>query len=540
VRNREKQISAISCVRRESSLTNGDLEGDHVGGAAQISVTMSRLARNSLASVTETIGTAAGLILLLRYVAQQLGVQAIGAWSLLAATMSITAIADIGIGRALIHFVPAALVRNRPDQASAYIRTAAMTVALLFAILLIVTYPLFSFALRQAVSASELTPVLAILPHALLSFWLSNIALVYLSALVGAHRADLRSLISLGGVTVQLSTAYFLIPVIGLQGLAWAQIAQNFFVTITAIIFLRRVIPELGLPVGYDPDRLRDMRGYGAKLQLYSVASFVFEPATKMLLSQAGGLASVGFYEMANRLIIQFRTLIVNAIQVFVPTLTSQYAVEPAVAFDTYRKLTNAVCILGMPTMAAVAVLLPGISDLWFGRESHEFIFYARLLTVAWTINLMCAPAFFMALACGKLKWNLVGTALSSLLVVAIAPVLGHYFGAHGVIAAASGAMSAGSFVILTLNHRSFSPGFPTVVNRENLCLLLTLAATIALGNSFVVYMTWHASDARAMLSSLACVLIVAAAALRGHSGLPPLVEMLKGQWSMRQQSHKP
>jgi O-antigen/teichoic acid export membrane protein len=45
----------------------------------------------------------------------------------------------------------------------------------------------------------------------------------------------------------------------------------------------------------------------------------LYDPITKALLTKFGGLSLVGYYEMANKLIYQIRSLKVSANQILVP-----------------------------------------------------------------------------------------------------------------------------------------------------------------------------------------------------------------------------
>src|SRR6266481_5719746 len=123
---------------------------------------MKNVFRNSMFSILDTCWSGLSLFLLFRYVAAHLGVAAIGAWSLLVATISISTVADVGVGRALLHFVPTAAAQNRRDDAASYVESAAITVALLFSVVLLVAAPAFTWAIRSFVVPGEQAMVLRI------------------------------------------------------------------------------------------------------------------------------------------------------------------------------------------------------------------------------------------------------------------------------------------------------------------------------------------------------------------------------------------
>lgn len=445
---------------------------------------MKNIFRNSTYSIAETCWTGLSVFLLFRYVAAHLGVGAIGVWSLLVAAMSISSIADVGLGRALLHFVPTAVARDRRGEAASYVETAAGTVGVLFFAILLLALPAFDWAIDRFVAPAQRDIALQILPYALFSFWLSNISLVFLSALGGMQRYDLRSIVSMAGSATQLATAIFSIRYAGLLGLVWAQIAQNLVLVLGGVLCLRRVLPQVhAVPVNFNYSHFKMMRRYGTSLQLYTFVTFVFEPTTKLVLSHFGGLSMLGFYEMASRMANQVRTLVVNSIQVLVPGLAELHQQDKARAFQAYLRMSEVIWILACPIMAVVAMFLPAISGLWLGRQSHEFICFSLIVIVGWTVNLVCAPSFFMGLASGSLRWNLIGGMVMSGANLLLAPILGFAYGSVGVVVAFSLSLSAGSLTFFFFNHRSFGGTAAQMFNAPILQMLVLLVGAVGAGN---------------------------------------------------------
>ena len=418
---------------------------------------MTGLFRNAFFSVAEVIWGGIVLFILFGYVAAHVGVAAIGAWSLVVSTISVSRIADIGVGRSLIRFVPAALARNRPDEAAKLIETALTAIAFVFLVIAVLGEPLFAFAVRASVNTGEEALALSILGYALLAYWLSNVASVFLSALASVHRYDQRSIVSMAGTAVQLAAAIVLVPRAGLIGLVWAQIVQNVVVFFGAFFLLRRQLPAIGiLPFRFSRASFNEMLGFSASLQLMSIASFLFEPATKLLLSNIAGLTTVGYYELANRMVSQARTLLVSATQVATPALAGLNEKDSARASDVYLRTTQSTWVLTFPLMATIAAFSPAISELWLGHLSAEFVAFAWILSVAWTINLLCAPAFFMGLASGYIRWNLWGWVVISIANLVLGILFGLLWGGVGVVCASALALSLGSLIILVRNDRMF------------------------------------------------------------------------------------
>ncbi len=437
------------------------------------------LFRNAFLSVVEALCAAASLFILFRLVILDLGVAAVGAWSLVAATLSLSTIADIGVGGSLQRFVPAALSRGQPTEAVRYVETSLVTVSALYAAISVLGWPLFGFLLASSVKGADQALVLTILPYSLVSFWLANVASVFLIGLASVQRYDLRSMTSIGGMVVQLVAAVLLIPRMGLVGLVWAQILQNLFLLAGGFITLKRKMPDLTwLPYRFSLQHFKEMIRYGVNLQLFFVANFLFEPTTKFILSNMFGLVWVGYFELGSRMARQVRNLLASASQVTVPTLAHVHESSRQEAFSIYRRASSLTWMLAWPVMATLAALTPAIGYVWLGHDDPRFVTTALILIGGWTVNLLSAPSYFMALGTGRLRWNRLGWLVLSSLNLVGGLILGMLFGGTGTVAATAIALSIGSVVTLVGNHRQFDGRASQVLNRPAVILsFLTVAA---------------------------------------------------------------
>lgn len=432
-------------------------------------------------SVLEALCTAATMLFLFRIVVADLGVAAVGAWSLVAATLSFSSIADIGLGGALLRFVPTALSRGREDDAVRYVQTSLISIGLLYLAILALAGPLFGFVLSRSVPEADEPLVMQILPYSLAAFWLGNVATVFLFGLASVQRYDLRSAIVIGGMAVQFTAAVLFIPHMGLVGLVWAQIVQNVMLIGCGFFVLKRKLPGLPwLPFRFSMPHFREMLRYGVNLQMFSIASFLFEPTAKLILSNFGGLSWVGYYELATRAARQVRTLVVNASRVLVPAVAQVHETNRASALSIYQRASDLTWLLAWPVMGTLAALTPTLSEFWLGGEDRLFIVTALLLIGGWTVNLVCAPSYFMALGIDRMKWNLIGWGIISSTNVIFGVACGELFGGLGVIAATAGALGLGSAVLLFGNHLEFGGKTAQILNRPSVAtVLFSFAGTV-------------------------------------------------------------
>ena len=467
------------------------------------------LLRNAVSAVAETATIGISTFLLYYYAVAHLGVKAIGAWSLAAATASVSRIADVGVGNALMRFVPAALARDRKDEAIAQIETAFATIGALYLVVLLLGEPLMVFTLKATVEAAELPLLLAILPFVLLSFWLSNVGLVFLCALAGVHRYDQRSIASMVGAVVWLVAAVALIPHFGIMGLVGSQVIQSGVVLLLAWILLRQHLAVGLLPLRFSYAQLRTMLAFGAKLQIASISGLLFEPTTRVILSSWGGLTDVGYYEMASRMVMQVRSLLVSAVQASTPALADLHERDQSTAFQAYSKTLQTTWLLTFPMMAAFAAFIPAIGEFWLGYRSDQFVAFALIMAFAWTINLLAAPGFFMGWASGHLYGNLWGSAVVAAANLPLGILFGALWGGVGVVVATALALTAGSIFILVFNDRLFGRMLGTVFSPS----LLAAGALSLLGTVVAICVYSPIRDRFGMAGGIAVALATMAVA---------------------------
>ena len=190
-----------------------------------------------------------------------------------------------------------------------------------------------------------------------------------------------------------------------------------------------------------------------------------YDPVTKSLLSKYGGLSMVGYYEMANKLVQQCRSIIVSANQVLVPAFADLDERNPKKIRSVYLTSYNLLFYLASPLFAMIILCIPLISEIWIGHYERIFIIFGVLLSIGWFLNTLAAPAYFANLGTGDLRWNVIGHAIIGILNAGLGLILGFYFDGYGVAVAWIIAMSLGSAIIYFFYHHingiSFGELFP-------------------------------------------------------------------------------
>jgi O-antigen/teichoic acid export membrane protein len=394
------------------------------------------------------------LIILYRFLLDTIGVEQLGIWSVVLATTSLTQVANLGLSGGVVKFVAKYISRGESENVSGVIQTATLSVATFVGIILLASYPLIKWLLRLVIPNQSLSLAFAILPYALLSLWIMLVSSIFQAGLDGYQRFDIRSLLIITGAIIHLLLCFVLAPTYGLIGVAYARVVQNIVILLCSWVLLRRYLPVLPFfPCSWDRKIFREIIGYGLNFQIISITIMLYDPITKGLLSKFGGLSMVGYYEMAHKMIQQFRGLIVSANQVLVPPIAALHEKTPEKIQSVYLGSYQLLFYLAFPLYSLVIICTPTISRLWIGHYENTFVIFGFLLAIGWLVNTLAAPAFFANLGIGKLRWNVIGHIAIAVLNAALGFVSGKLFGGLGVVIAWVISLAAGSSIVYISYH---------------------------------------------------------------------------------------
>jgi O-antigen/teichoic acid export membrane protein len=264
---------------------------------------------------------------------------------------------------------------------------------------------------------------------------------------------DLRAIVGITGSFVQLACAYFLVPRLGLLGLAIGQVIQSMVgLGLGLILLLRLVGPDLYTLTGWRKSTFFELVRYGSGFQAAAIGQILFEPAVKAILTRYSGLEFTGYYEMANRMILQLRNVLVSAYQSLVPYVASASKSEleiRSIYISSYRLLFFFLA----PCVGLAGLLLPFMLRIWLGRFVTQFLEIGELCLLGWALNTLNVPAYFIFLGIGDLRWPVVSSTVIGLLAAGLGVLFGHMFGGFGVLGAVTVALAFGSHIVTYAFH---------------------------------------------------------------------------------------
>lgn len=444
---------------------------------------MKSLSRNALANVLQLLAGAVLLFALYRYINAILGVEQLGVWSVVLATVSASRLADVGLSAGVIYFVARDKAHGKPDRAAQVIDTAALTLMATVGAVLPLIYPLLTKLLPQLFDVGHVTQAQEILPYALVSFWLTSVAAVFQGGLDGCQRMDLRAGLMVAGQVLLLALALWLVPKFGLVGLAWAQIGQGLFLVVAGRFLLRRTLPQLPwLMWRWRMRVLREMLGYGANVQAAALFMLFFDPVTKALMARFGGAAAAGYFEIANQVVLKVRSVIVAANQAVVPHVAALAVTKPAQLERLYRDSMRVLVVVSLPVFALLIAWTDGISWLLVGEYQPELVVLMGILAVAWCANIFAGSAYFGNMGVGRVGWNTVSHLVMGVLNIGLGWMLGSRYGTHGVAFAYAFALITGSGVLIAVFQYRNGLGWAIALGREHLGLAVASLAVAAFG----------------------------------------------------------
>jgi O-antigen/teichoic acid export membrane protein len=417
--------------------------------AAQPDREKGRLLPNAVFAIVQVIVSSALLFLLYRFLLKQLGIEALGVWTLVMAATSLANISNLGITGGIVRFVSQYLAKDDARSAASAVETGVISLAVVIGVVGLSLWLAIEWVLGWIIPPAWIPEAKAILPYSILALWFSAIGGIVHSALEGCHRSDLRSISTLVCQPVLLIGAVLLTPSLGLRGIALAQIGQYLaWIVLGWILLKRQIAPLPVVPSRWSRQLFSEMWRYGVNFQIVSVLLILSEPLAKGLLSYYTNLSSVAYFEMANRLIVQAKGVLTSANQVITPYYAKLQATDTPKISHIYLRNLQLVSLLGSMLFATIIAAGPLVSLLWIGHLEIQFLLFLATLSLGWFANTLAIPAYFANLGIAHLGPNVRGHLAIMLGMVIVGVCLGPWFKPYGSALAWPAGLILGSIVI--------------------------------------------------------------------------------------------
>lgn len=451
-----------------------------------------KLIFNSISAIVQVLIVGIIYFLLYRYLKETIGIKLFGVWSLVIATTSLALIANFGISTSIIKFVSTYYTRKDFEKLKKLIFTASVFIIIAYTLISILIFFLGNLILSYFIEPDYLSIALEILPYSLISLVINALGGVISSCLDGIQKNYIRSYILSFSSIILFILSLLWTPTYGLKGLIYAQIFQAVIVLFISLYFISKYIKGvLTLKWNWSKEIFKEIINYGLKMQALSFMQMSFEPITKAFLSRFGGLEAVGYYEMANRFVSQFRSLIVSANQVLIPVVAEAKETNESYVKELYLKTFSIIYVLDVLLVSGLIISIPIVSYFWVGEIIPFFMFAVIINSMAVFVNIISNPAYFTYLGEGKLNWLILSYLSVTILNIVAGYLLGHYLLNYGVILGWNLAFLSGSLIIIFSYHKSNAIKWKEVFNISDIILLIVATFTTYIGyNLFLNYFT--------------------------------------------------
>ena len=366
-----------------------------------------KITKNATILLIQTIICGASLFFLYRYLINSIGIEKFGIWTVVISIVGIAKLSDFGISAGIVKFVAKYIANNDYKRALNVIYMASAITTMTSLITLIIIYSAVNNFNEYLFNKNVVIEALILIPYAMLYTWLSGINGILLSAMDGLQRFDLRAYTNISSSLILLGITIILTPPFGLLGVAYAQITQALISIIITLFLLKKQFNKLSLyEVKWDLKVIKEMVRFGYYLQIGNIFMMSIDPVAKIFISKYGGMSDAGYFEIANRMVGQLRSVLNSVTQVMAPKMTEYKEISNNKIRITYIIFFKLIYLSSLPLAIFLILLTPLIGKVWIDSYNITFIQYTICLTTAGLINTLTTPAYFTNYGIGLIKAN--------------------------------------------------------------------------------------------------------------------------------------
>lgn len=433
-----------------------------------------RISINIISTILQVFIVGVVYLFLYSFLLKSLGIEKLGIWSIILATSSIANLANFGITSGLIKFIADYNAKENIKEIPKLIFTALVSISIVFGLITVVIYFFSKFILGYIIESEHLSLAIEILPYSLICLFINSVGGIFTSTLEGFQKNYIKNFIFLFSSVLLLVSSYYLVPIYQLKGVAIAQVIQSLIILFGSLFFVLKTNTfAIFNQWNWDKKIFKELINYGAKFQVISIFQMLYEPITKGLISKFGGLALLGYYEMASRLVNQIRAVIVNANQVMVPVVAHTNSTNKENLKELYNKTMSITFFVTTVLISVLLLFTPIISILWIGFLEPMFIFSMILLSISMFVNILIGPAYFSCVGEGNLNLILKAQIMLGFLNLLFGFILGYYFSGQGVVVSWALSVTFSSFYLLNNYQKQKKIPLTIIFTKYNLTLLI-------------------------------------------------------------------
>ncbi len=374
--------------------------------------------RNSAAGLLQFILTAVLTLIVVPIFIHKLGIELYGIFAVVSIIGNLNLLTNFGLNNSLLIYVAKQGKCNESDLDIVVTQILILIIVMFFIFIItffkgFIVQNLFSIPAKFSDESESLLIYLA-LANGILLFGqtftaiMDSVQKVYLTSLC----QFIYSTIYWGGIITVVSFGGSLNEI----GIVILTSAISWFIIV--FIISRNIWGKLDLRnLGKDFKRIAFKQlSYGTKIYVSGLVGFLFEPLSKILLSNFIGLNAVAFFEIGMKLKGQISGILTKIIYPMLPFIANRQDNQDLKdkIFDLSKKLQ----LLVIPISIAIAFSLPILVKLWIGAEHYQqaAIFAITMSITALMFSVPILP-IYQYLAAKNLADKNIWIQLSSVIV---------------------------------------------------------------------------------------------------------------------------
>lgn len=395
---------------------------------------------------------------LYKFLLDELGIKRLGVWSVVMSASSVANLADLGIATSMVRFVALYDHQKNLKRVPYLIFTGVVLNLIIFIPVCLIIWPSAYYILGNIIEEGYIDLARELLPFSLICVLLNSLAGVYGSLLDGFRKNYLRNFIFTLSSVIFFVLSFWSVKKYGLIGVVWSQVIQSAISLVLCVALSVKLFKFNPIKWRWNSYIFKEIFSYGIKFQLTSITGILNEPVTKMLLAKFGGLAFAGYYEMANKLVMQIRGVIVSANQSLIPLMVKESVESKKNEFFSVLSISfAAVFVVALISLSSINIISISISEIWIGKHETIFINILLFLSVCMFINLLSAPTYFSLISTSKLNPVIQSQLLMAFINIGLGFLLGNLLSGYGIVLTWMIVVIVGSLYLLN------SVGFKTV-----------------------------------------------------------------------------
>jgi O-antigen/teichoic acid export membrane protein len=377
-------------------------------------------------------------LLLTPYILHTLGIERFGLWAFLGSIVAFAGLLQLGLGRGSIRFIAFYSERGELDVVRGIVSYGVLWhVAAGFALTPVAWVVGRALLPHLHISRELLSTGEALFPLIFAYVFFAGAVRPLASLLIGLERMWMTSITTLLSQLLYAAAVVVLLSQgAGLYGLLAGAALQTAFQATAYYLTCKRVVGRVfGNPFALDRGVLKEMLKFGGWQQTTGVAALVNRQTDGIVIGSWINVASVGLYDIGNRVAGLIRILPLTLLGPLFPATASIHAKgdEKRLA----RTVLQASRLLGLLTVGMAGFVLgtaPLIVIVWLGRAYPHVAWITIMLALAYVVNNLTGVGTTVVSAIGKPRYESEYAVLGAGLNIAATLALAPFFGLYGII----------------------------------------------------------------------------------------------------------